>query len=212
MKFLIDYQWQLFITIEILFLLALLAFGFVRYFLNKSRLSLIFLCSTFGFVILEALLAFLIYRRTGEIGIFQIVILIFVLYAVTFGIRDFKNLDRWMRQKIGKWRKVELLNEEDYKIIERNNDSKYVAKKYRISATIHLSIFLIGQTILWYLGTGSVSEMLGYLKDLSWFETGDYADSPYANETSYSIGMLWMIVFFIDFIWSLSYTVFPSRK
>jgi len=212
MQFLINYQWQLFITIEILFLFAILAFGFVRYFLNKGRLSLIFLSSFFVLLIAEALLAFLIYRTTGKIESFQIVIIIFVLYAVTFGIKDFKNLDRWMRQKIGKWRNIELLNDEDYEIIERNQDSKYIAKKYRISATVHLFIFIIGQTILWYLGTGNVSEMLSYLEDLSWFETGDYADSPYANETAYAIGMLWVIVFFIDFVWSWSYTFWPSRK
>src|SRR5699024_4083774 len=198
MQFLINYQWQLFITIEILFLLTFLAFGFVRYFLNKDRLSFIFLSSFFALLIAEALLAFLIYQATGKIETFQIVIIIFVLYAVTFGIKDFKNLDRWMRQKIGKWRNVDLLHDEDYEIIERKQDSKYMAKKYRISATIHLFIFLIGQSILWYLGTASVSEMLGYLKDLSWFETGDYADSPYANETSYSIGVLWVIVCVID--------------
>src|SRR5699024_8056853 len=96
MQFLINYQWQLFITIEILFLLTFLAFGFVRYFLNNDRLSFIFLSSFFALLIAEALLAFLIYQATRKIETFQIVIIIFVLYAVTFGIKDFKNLDRWM--------------------------------------------------------------------------------------------------------------------
>lgn len=212
MNFIVTYQWEIFISIEILFFVAFLLFGFVRYFLSKRRLSLFFLGVFLSLLIIEAVLAFYIYRLTGEISTFQIVISIFVLYALTFGIVDFLKLDRWMRMKIGAWRNVELLNERDYDIIARNKDPKYIARKYRYTSTIHLIIFVIGQAILWYHGTGSVAEMVTYIRDLSWFETGDFVDSPYANEATYSIGMLWIIIFFIDFVWSWSYTVFPSKK
>lgn len=212
MNFIVKYQWEIFITIEILFLLAFLAFGFIRYFLNKRRLSLFFLGGFFSLLIIEATLAFYIYRLTGKISTFQIVIGVFVVYALTFGIFDFLKLDRWMRRKIGTWRHVELLSEKDYEIIARNKDPKYIARKYRYTSTIHLIIFIIAQAGLWYHGTGSVSEMLTYVRDLSWFETGHFEDSPYANEATYSIGMLWMIIFFIDFVWSWSYTLFPSDK
>src|SRR5699024_10422669 len=142
---------------------------------------------------------------------FQIVIIVFLIYACTFGINDFRNLDRWMRGKIGAWRNIELLSAKDYDIIEKRKDPKQIARKYRISATVHLILFIIVQTIFWMLVTESVNEMLSYLKDLSWIETGEYMDSPYPNETLYGIGMIWMVIFVIDFIWSWSYTIFPSK-
>lgn len=210
MDFLVTYQWGIFITIEIMFFVFFLLFGFVRYFLNIRRLSLVFLGGFLSLIIIEALLAFVIFRITGEISTFQIVIAIFIIYAFTFGIFDFLKLDRWMRQKIGAWRNVELLTKKDYQIIEQNKNPKYIARRYRISATIHLIVFIIGQTALWIHGTENISELLTYLRDFSWFETGDFADSPYANEATYSVGMIWIIVFFIDFIWSWSYSLFPS--
>lgn len=212
MDFLLTYQWHIFITIEISFIVIFLLFGFVRYFLNQRNLSLILFIIFLLLIVSEVLLAFVIYRVTGEFSTFQLIIGIFVIYALTFGIFDFLKLDRWMRQKIGSWRSVELLTEKDYRIIERNKDPKYIAKKYRLTSTIHLIAFVIGQFVLWMQGTNSISEMFGYLRDLSWIETGDFTQSPYANETTYSIGMLWGIIFFIDFVWSWSYTIFPARQ
>lgn len=212
MNVIVSYQWEIFITIEILFIVFFLLFGFIRYFLNKRRLSLVFLGLFLSLLIVEAALGFLIFHLTGEISTFQIVIVVFIIYAFTFGVFDFLKLDRWMRQKIGAWRKVELLTEKDYQIIAQNKNPTYLARKYRITSTIHLIVFIVGQAALWIHGTGSVTQMLPYLQDLSWFETGDFEDSPYANEATYSIGMLWIVIFFIDFIWSWSNTFFPSSK
>src|SRR5699024_2651097 len=85
------------------------------------------------------------YQITGEISTFQIVIGVFVLYALAFGIFDFLKLDRWMRKKIGARRNVELLSEKDYDIIARNKNPKYIAKKYRYTSTIHLIVFVIAK-------------------------------------------------------------------
>lgn len=211
MAFILDFQWEIFITIEILLLVSLLLFGFVRYFLSKKRLSMLFIIAFLVLLILEALLALVLYRMTGEISTFQIVIAVFVLYACTFGIFDFLRLDRWMRRKIGKWRGVELLTEKDYDVIARNKNPKYIAKTYRWSSTVHLVVFLVVQSIFWMYGTKDIEEMFSYIRDLSWIETGRFEDSPYPNETIYSIGMLWGLIFIIDFIWSWSYTIFPSK-
>lgn len=157
-------------------------------------------------------MAILIYRETGEISNFQIIITIFVIYACTFGIFDFMKLDRWMRKKIGAWRGVDLLSEKDHRIIKRNKDPKFIAKKYRWSAMIHLIVFVGLQAIFWAYGTDGLDEMLVYVTDLSWIEAGTAAESPYANETIYGISMVWGIVFIVDFIYSWSYTIFPSNS
>lgn len=211
MEFLLTHQWNIFITIEILSLVALLLFGVVRYALDKKMFSRLFIAVFLVLIASEALLAILLYQETGEISTFQIVITVFVLYACTFGIVDFKNLDRWMRKKVGGWRGEELLTAQDYWIMKRNKDPKFLAKKYRWTSTAHLIVFVIVQSVFWMYGTQDFNEMMGYIRDLSWVEAGTYEESPYPNEGLYSIGMLWSIVFVVDFIYSWSYTFFPSK-
>ncbi|SER10283.1 hypothetical protein [Piscibacillus halophilus] len=212
MRWLVDYQWDIFITIEVLSLILLLLFGLFRYYLGKKQFSLLFIASFLGLVVLEAILGLVIYQETGEFSTFTMIIIIFVIYAFTFGISDFLKLDRWMRKKFGQWRGVELLTEKDYRVMERQRDPKYIAKINRRSAMIHLVIFVVVQFIFWSYGTDSFEEMMGYLTDWSWFEAGQYEDSPYPNETVYGIGMVWMIVFVVDFIYSWSYTIFPKKE
>ena len=212
MEFLITYQWQIFIIAEILSFVSLLLFGVFRYFLDKKNLSTLFIFGFLFFLFVEAVLALMIYQRTGEFSTFQIVIAVFLLYACTFGIIDFKRLDRWMRKKIGGWRGIELLAEKDYTILKRNNDPKYLARKYRWTSTIHLIVFLIVQSIFWTLGTNSIEEMIGYLRDFSWVESGTSENTPYPNDTLYAVGTIWGIIFAVDFIWSWSYTLFPAKQ
>lgn len=212
MTFLVEQQWLIFIMLEVLMLVFLLAFGICRYALDQrgtSRLLLVLFVTCIG---LEALLAYAIYTETKEFSTFHIVIGIFILYACTFGISDFRKLDRWMRQKIGKWRKVELLTEKDYAIIQKQENPSYVAKKYRISSLIHLVIFAIVQIILLRNGVDSFAELKGYLTDFSWVEEGNYENSPYGSDLAFGIGVIWTIVFVVDFLYSWSYTVFPSKS
>lgn len=211
MQFLMNYQWGIFITLEVLSFIALLLFGVLRYVFNKRKLSMIAIVTFLALLIVEALLAILIYQETKEISTFQIVIGIFVVYACTFGILDFIKLDRWMRSKVGKRRNIELLTKKDYAVLSRQKDPKYIARKYRVSSIIHLILFVVGQTVLWSYGTANFEEMLTLLTDFSWVEDGVYENSPYANEISYSIGIIWGIVFIVNFIYSWSYTIFPSK-
>ncbi|MEK5233436.1 hypothetical protein MHB42_17155 [Lysinibacillus sp. FSL K6-0232] len=210
MGLILEYNWELFILIELLSIGALILFGIFRYFFNKPRLSIMFIFFFLFMVILEGLLGLYVYHQTGEISTFQIVITVFIIYAFTFGIFDFIRLDRWMRRKIGTLRGVELLSDKDYKIIERNNNPKYIAKKYRKSSYIHLFIFVTVQAILWIIGTESIAEIKMYLSDFSWIEKGVAKESPYPNDVTFGIGIIWGIVFIADFIYSWSYTLFPK--
>ncbi|MEO4053915.1 hypothetical protein [Solibacillus sp. CAU 1738] len=212
MEIIITYQWELFILVEVLSVVSLVLFGIFRYFFNKPTFSTAFIVVFLILLVIEALLGMYVYAQTGEVSTFSIIITIFVIYACTFGIFDFIRLDRWMRKKIGKLRGVELLSKKDYEIMNRNSNPKYIAKKYRISSLIHLVVFVIGQSIFWSLGTDSIAEMKSYLTDFSWIDEGVSENSPYPNDTIFSIGVIWGIVFVVDFIYSWSYTLFPSKK
>lgn len=161
---------------------------------------------------IEGALGLYVYRQTGEISTFQIVIIIFILYAFTFGIFDFIKLDRWMRKKIGKLRGVELLTAKDYEIIEKNKNPKYIAKKYRISSYIHFILFITAQAVLWGMGTESLAEIKMYLSDFSWLGHGNSKESPYQNDAAFAVGVIWGIVFIADVINSWSYTLFPKNR
>lgn len=212
MNTLIEYQWELFIVAEVLSVISLVLFCIVRYFFNKRTLSIVFIIAFLVLLVIEALLGLYVYAQTGEVSTFTIIITIFVIYACTFGVFDFIRLDRWMRKRIGKLRGVELLTNKDYEVLKRNSNPIYIAKKYRISSLIHLAVFAIGQTIFWSLGTESMAEVKAYLTDFSWIEKGVSANSPYPNDTLFFIGVIWGIVFIVDFIYSWSYTLFPSKK
>src|SRR5699024_12714180 len=101
----------------------------------------------------------------GEISQFHIVIIIFLLYACTFGIVDFLKLDRWMRLKIGGWRKIDMLSEKDKRIIVKQENPKQIAKKYRTSSMAHTIIFLIVQTVFWYQGTTDMQERIAVVTE-----------------------------------------------
>ncbi|OZU87014.1 hypothetical protein CIL03_18920 [Virgibacillus indicus] len=212
MDFILEYQWELFISAEVVSLASILLFGVVRYVFNKQKLSLAFLLLFILLLFLEAALAIFIYRETGEISTFQIIITVFVIYACTFGISDFRKLDRWMRFKIGNWRGTELLTDKDKYVMKKQKDPKYIAKKYRWSSIIHFLIFSIAQSIFWTYSLDSMEEALPYLTDLSWIGTENPEETPYSNETIYGISMVWGLVFIVDFIYSWSYTIFPSKQ
>src|SRR5690625_2761999 len=125
------YQWEIFVTIEIISVLSLLLFGIFRYLFDKKRVGRLFIGLFIGLIIFEAILGWVLYKQTGVLSTFQLVIIGFVLYAMTFGISDFKKFDRWMRKKISSWRGIELLTEKDKEMMKRDKDPKYTARKYR---------------------------------------------------------------------------------
>ena len=212
MDAILTYQWEIFIAAEVFSLLSLFLFGVFRYFFIKTRFSIVFILLFILLLLCEALVGLYVYQATGKVSTFTIIIIIFVAYACTFGVFDFMRIDRWMRRKIGSWRGIELLTEKDYMILERNRNPKYVAKKYRISSLLHLVVFVIGQSIFWWMGTESIAEMKFYLTDFSWLNERNAEQSPYSNETFYTIGVIWGIAFIADFIYSWFYTLFPSTK
>lgn len=212
MNFLVEYQWEIFIAIEIVSLLTIILFGVVRYLFSRKKLSLSFLLLFILLLVLEGLLALVIYRETGEISTFQIIIIVFIVYACTLGINDFKKLDRWMRQKIGQWRGVNLLTDKDHLIMKRQKDSKHIAKVNRIHAMIHLLIFVIVQVVFWSYGLESINQAFDYIKDLSWIGTENFLDTPYPSDMTYRVSMIWGLVFIIDFVYSWSYTFLPERN
>src|SRR5699024_2610717 len=109
----IQYQWELFIVLEVVSVLSLLSFLLMLDALKVQLISLLCLLLFLPVTLLEGVLELIVYKETGVIDTLQIIIMLFLLYACTFGISDFKKLDRWMKQKVGNWQGVDLLTEKD---------------------------------------------------------------------------------------------------
>lgn len=212
MELMITYQWEIFISLEVLSLVFLVAFLFIRYAFTKQGLSRLFLLLFILCIAFEAVIALLIYQRTGEISTFQIVIGIFIIYACTFGISDFKKLDRYIKSKVGKWRGINLLTEADLRKMEQAKDPIVVARKNRRWWYAHAFVFVIAHYVFWvYYGSNS-HDFSYYLSDFSWWEDKGSANGPFQHEVVGGISKIWTIVFAVDTIICWSYTLFPNKR
>jgi len=211
-QFLIEHQWSLFIGLEVASFIFLLIFLVIRYVFIRQRISGLFLGLFILCIVLEAILAWFVYQETGKIDTFQIVIAIFIVYAFTFGIGDFKKLDRFIKKHVGRWRGIDLLSEEDIRKMEVAKDPKVIARKNRRWWYTHAFIFVIVHTVFWVIYGNHAHDLIYYLEDLSWFGEEDFTNAPFRKESITQISRIWMIVFAIDTIVSWSYTIFPDKK
>lgn len=211
MTFIYTYHWWLLIGLEVIAVLALIIFGLSRYLFSRPRLSFLFLAVFIAMICLEGVLGLLIYQKTGEFDLFQIVVLIFILYAFTLGIFDFIKLDRTLRQKIGDLRKIDLLTDKDKEVLARQKDPVFLARKYRRSSYLHTILFFGFQITTWLMGTESLAEIGTYLTDFSWVNNDDSTGTPYPNDLLYRVGVVWTIVYVVDLIYSWSYTFTKKR-
>ncbi|MFB4161348.1 hypothetical protein ACE1TF_15815 [Geomicrobium sp. JSM 1781026] len=203
---LVSYQWEWFIIAEISSWLSLLLFGALRYLWQRKNASILFLITFIGMTLFQAVLALVVYRETGEVSPFTIIITIFVLYACTFGISDFRRLDRWMRKKIGQLRGQDLLTPRDREHMRKQRDPRQIRRKDFLVTSVHVLIFLSVQVFFWSQGPVPVSSWGESLRDIGeWFSAGDYEQSPYASETVFAISSVWLIVVVIDVIYSASH-------
>lgn len=210
--FITDNQVEVFIGLEILSLLFLLTFLILRYATSKHQVSKTFLGLFIFCIFLEACLAVFIYQQIGEISTLQVVIIIFVIYAFTFGIADFKKLDRFIKRKVGEFRGVNLLTEADVRQMEREKDYKYIARKNRIWWYTHAFVFVIVHYLFWIYDGNHAHDLMYYLSDFSWWKDSDVSRSPFQSEGILQASMLWSIIFILDTIISWSYTLFPDKK
>lgn len=211
MDFLVEHSWMLFISLEIAALIFIFAFMGARYFFAYYKGSNIFLSLFLLMMVFEGILAFLVYKVTGEINTFQIVVVIFLVYAATFGISDFKKLDYTARVKIGKWRNVQLVSDDEVKKMRRLKHPKVVARKSRIWFYTHTIILISALIYLWYLYGSTEYHWVYFIQNWGWFND-ESLSQPFTSEMVNQVIRLWLIIYVIDTIVNWSYTFFPDKE
>lgn len=210
MHILAEHDWAIFISLEVAALIFLLLFMGSRYLLLRPKLSHTFLMLFLLMMVLEGILVVMVYKVTGEISTFQVVVVLFLLYAVTFGIQDFKKLDFSVRMKIGKWRKTKLVTDEEVERMRALKHPKVVARKSRMWFYAHTVVFGIALIYLWNAyGTNEYS-WLYFVQNIDWFGDETIAQ-PFTSELVGQTIRLWLIIYVVDSIINWSDTFFPTK-
>lgn len=196
MDFLLEYKWFFLLGAEVSFWVLSVAFLLLRYLLDLDRASFVVL----ALIVLDNLfiagLGFLDYLRTGEFAAYQLVALAIIAYGLTFGKRDFRRLDRYMKRKVAGWR-----GEAPSPPAEPQAKAaapRHKAEKERRRFYWHLAVFVVGQAMLYAVGE-------------SWLAAQFAGAAPEDPSALMSAGRVWVVVLVVDAIWSFSYTVFPKR-
>jgi len=194
MEFVLDNKWIFLIGAEVSFWALSVAFLLLRYLFDLGRASVVVL----ALIILDDLfiagLGALDYLRTGEFAIYQFIAAAIIVYGLTFGKQDFKRLDAYLKRRVARWKGQASPPE-----VSRQKTGHEKARYERRRWYGHLAIFAVGQVIL--LATGD-----------SWIAAQLAGNVPGGESSGLmQAGRIWCLVFLIDTIWSLSYTVFPRR-
>ena len=208
MDFILDHKWFFFIAAEVLFWLCALSFIVCRYLFKLDKLSVFIFAIFIVNDLWIALLAFLDYQRTGEIATFQIIIVIFIIYALTFGKSDFKKLDlrikRWIALKRGE-------PMDDINIPKPLTGIAYAIQEWKGFGQ-HFMLFVAAHFIFFFmyglaptLQETPIQQWFGL-----WFDK-DLNTAPFQHETINSISKIWLLICLIDFAITLSYTIFPKK-
>ena len=209
MDFILDYKWFFLITAEVVFWVCAIAFLLLRYWFQLKKLSLFVLIIFIVNDLWIALLAYFDYQRTGEFSIYQIIIVIIIVYAMTFGKSDFKKLDAFIKRWVAK-KRGEPINESLHPV--KLYGKAYALKEWKQFAG-HFVVFVLVH-IGFAIGVGfSDSLQQTPLNDLfgMWFddENGKF---PFNNEGFNKFSQVWLLILAIDFVITLSYTLFPKKK
>lgn len=202
-----EFKWLFLIIGEVVFWVSISGFFILRYIYNQEKSSkyfiLIWLLSDLWLLVI----GILDYRNTGEFDTFQIIIIIFLLYAFTFGKNDIKKLDRWIRRAIKKWKGIPLdesdVGENLYGMAYAFNQGKEFA--------LHAILFVVAIMVFsFFADIRNVDEIfstdfgdsLGRL-----IENGLFQHAVLGKVTG-----IWLLIFIIDAIITISYFIFPKKK
>ncbi len=174
---------------EVIFLVFVSLALLFRYWFRLKKASL----AAFIIVILNELAVLVIgvldYIEVGTFSQFQMIIVIFIIYALIFGKSDFKKLDRWIQKKVARMKGEPIpdFGEEP----ARQLYGKEHAREERKGFYKHLLLFVVVHICFAIL--------------FAFVKLDD-------NNLLAGISNIWTKVLIIDFIWSFSYTIWPKKE
>lgn len=200
---LVDHKWFLLMGAEVVFWVCAAAFFLTRYWFEMGRLGNLFLVMIVAEEVLANLfilgLGALDYRQAGKITGYQVAIVAFVLYALTLGRHDARRLDAFLKGKVAQWKGRDVPTTVSASSEPAHSTPHDKATRYRREWYEHLALFVAGQTILLVIGE-------------SWPAALVSEGVPSEPDGLMTASRVWTVVFLVDTVWSLSYTVWPAKE
>ncbi|MBM7701998.1 hypothetical protein [Metabacillus iocasae] len=104
MKMILEYKWFFFIGSELFFFICTAVFLLLRYWFQLYQLSIVPVILFLAGEVFLVGLGIYDYIEAGSFNLFQFIILLFVLYAMTSGKQSLKQLDHEIKQKVAKFK------------------------------------------------------------------------------------------------------------
>ncbi len=210
MDFVIDHKWTFLITAEVIFWVSMISFITARYWFKLYKVSWLFFVLFILNDLWIAIMGYFDYIETGEFSNYQIIIVVILVYALTYGKTDMKRLDGYIRRKVADWKGEQLAPQTNYSSLYGAEHAKQERKDF-----LKHVIFFLSLNLLFWIVFG-FTEATTQLSDVEtfvtyWFES-DKALLPYTNTSINQIVRVWSIVLVADGIISFSYTIFPKKK
>lgn len=192
MTYLHTHGWILFLLSEGLTWLGIGAFFIFRYLLHFKRLSQVFLQLIILCTLFQVVLACIDYYYTGKISLFQIIIILFVLYGTTMGNSDFKRIDQLIQRRFGK--NQHTLSKEDIE------DRSIYTSERSILIFIHTLTLIIIHCLWFLLDFFHPQQVINFsIQQIQlWFESPHQGifNEPFLNV----IYFIWYIIYGFDLI------------
>jgi hypothetical protein len=210
MDFILEHKWIFLIIAEVFFWVFMLSFLVLRYWYNLKKLSIAFFLLFIINDLWIATMGFFDYLKTGNFTSYQIVILVIIVYALTYGKTDFKRLDVFIQKKVAKWKGEPIPDLSGPVELYGKARALQEIKHF----TIHLLIFGIVHLIMFFMfGLSSeLAETNGLTNFFSEWFSGKQALVPFNNSQMNNFSRIWSIVLLIDGVTSLSYSLFPKNE
>ncbi len=206
--FLMQYKWFLLVGAEVVFWVLAGSFLVLRYWLGLRGAG----AAVLGLMLLNELLVVVLglldYQRTGEFAGYQIVVLAFIVYALTFGKEDFRRLDGRIERMVLAWKGQAPPALALRPARPALSGAKHSSKERR-GWYVHLAIFVVGQTVFLAMGGSWPAMILTGELPPSALWTGQWSGAETSTLTFAS--RVWCAVIVVDFVWSFSFTLIPRR-
>ncbi|WP_214484287.1 hypothetical protein [Bacillus sp. SM2101] len=210
MDFVLEHKWIFLIIAEIFFWVFMISFLTVRYWFGLKKLSmLLFLIFIINDLWIAAM-GFFDYLKTGDFTSYQIIILVIIVYALTYGKADAQKLDTIIQQKVALWKGEPIPQAKPAKVLygkaHAKNQRKQFFSHFLIFAIVHFILFISYGLSEEIVNINSIEQLFTV-----WLNNKN-ATFPFNNAIVNNLSRIWMIILTLDAVISLSYSVFPKSN
>lgn len=200
MSYLYVNEWLFFVISEGLTWIFLGIFLFNRYTLRFVRLNRLFLTLIIFCTIFQFGLVFIDYYITKHISLFQIIIILFIVYAMTLGSADIQRLDKYLLSKFTNHRSV--MNEDLYSYVN-----------YRKNLFLIHTIAIVFVHFIWLIADNSITLYLRELKVFMFTHTY-LSEFPllFNLHALNRLSFIWIIMYCFDLFIYLIYTSWQIKN